>query len=101
MNNKDLSNKVLKLNEEQIKNLNEIKTNVIKTGLTGIFVFALAIGGAILSFYLGKTPEYTILRTVVILTSLIIFLIGLVILYFFKHYVDMYYLIRDYNEDEE
>ena len=93
MDNKNIINKD--------QDLAEIRTKVIKTGLIGIFVFALAVGGAILTFYLGKTPEYVILRTVVLLVSVIIFLIGLVILYFFKLYVDMYYLIRDYDEEDE
>ena len=85
----------------QEKDLNEVKREVIKIGSIGILIFAIAIGGAILFFYLGKTPEYAILRRVILLISVIIFIIGLVILYFFKLYVEMYFLIRDYDKEED
>lgn len=80
------------------KDLNEARRIVIEIGLVGIVLFGIAIIGAILVFYLGKTPEYAVLRIVILLGSVIFFLLGLVILYFFRDFYGIYTLIKDQLE---
>ncbi len=88
------------------KDLNEARRIVIEIGSLGIVFFGIAIAGAILVFYLGKMPEYTVLRIVILLVSVIFFILGLVVLPFFRDFYGLYTLIKDhlegrYEDDEE
>lgn len=81
--------------------LEELRNKIIKTGLFGIFIFALSVIGSVITFYIGKTPEYAYLRILILLVSSGLFLIGLVILYFFKDLIETYKLINNYDEDKD
>ncbi len=83
------------------KEIEEVKSEVIKMGFAGILLFALSIGGAVTSHYLSYLPDYGVLRIVILVVSVILFLLGCGVLYFFRDFYELYTLMKDNNEDDE
>ena len=87
-----------KISEKEIE---EAKSVVINLVFVGILLFALSIGGAVTSHYLSYLPDYGVIRIVILVVSVILFLLGCVVLYFFIDFYELYTLIKDNNEDDE
>ena len=83
------------------KEIEEVKSEVIKMGFAGILLFALSIGGAVTSHYLSYLPDYGVIRIVILVVSVILFLLGCGVLYFFRDFYELYTLMKDNNEDDE
>lgn len=72
------------------KDLNDLRKKIIKTGLIGIFIFALSIAGAETSRYISKMPDYSNLNILILVASVIIFFLGFCTLLKFRKMIKIY-----------
>ena len=75
--------------------LDELRKKIIIIGFIGIFIFAISIVGAAISYYIASIPDYASLRSTILMFSLMDFIFGIGILLVFRKHINTYKTLKD------
>ena len=75
--------------------LEELRKKIIIIGFIGIFIFAISIVGAAISYYIASIPDYASLRSTILMFSLMDFIFGIGILLVFRKHINTYKTLKD------